>query len=71
MNTLKTTLLLGALTGLLIVFGGAVAGNQGMIAGLMIAALMNMLTYWFSDKIVLAMYGAQAIPEQDAPKLYK
>jgi len=71
MNTLKTTILLGALTGLLIVFGGAAAGNQGMFVGLMIAALMNMLTYWFSDKIVLAMYGARAISPQDAPDLYK
>jgi len=71
MNTLKTTFLLGALTGLLIVFGGAVAGNQGMFVGLMIAAIMNMLTYWFSDKIVLAMYGAQAISPQDAPAFHK
>jgi len=71
MNTLKTTILLGALTGLLIVFGGAVSGQQGMIAGLAIAALMNMLTYWFSDKIVLAMYGAQKISAQDAPDLHK
>jgi heat shock protein HtpX len=60
-NTLKTTLLLGALTGLLLAIGGAVGGQSGMTMALVIAAVMNFGSYWFSDKIVLRMYNAQEV----------
>ena len=60
-NTLKTTLLLGGLTGLLLAIGGAFGGQGGMTIALIFAALMNFGSYWFSDKIVLSMYRAQEV----------
>jgi heat shock protein HtpX len=60
-NGLKTTLLLGALSGLLLVIGDLVGGQQGLIMALIFAALMNLGSYWFSDKIVLRMYRAQEV----------
>src|SRR5919204_4653098 len=69
-NMLKTGLLLGVLTALFVLGGRAIAGEQGMIIGFVMAALMNFMSYWFSDKIVLAMYGAQPIDESQAPRLY-
>ncbi len=68
-NTLKTTALLGLLTGLLLLFGKALGGDAGMVVALIIAFLMNFGAYWFSDKIVLAMYGAQAVSASEAPEL--
>jgi heat shock protein HtpX len=70
-NTLKTTALLGLLTGLLILIGGYFGGTQGMWIAFVMAFLMNFGAYWFSDRIVLAMYGAQAVSEADAPELYR
>ena len=69
-NVLKTGLLLGVLTALFVLGGRAVAGEQGMIVGLVIAAIVNVGSYWFSDKIVLAMYGAQPVDEAQAPGLH-
>ena len=69
-NVLKTGLLLGVLTALFVLGGRAIAGEQGMIIGFVMAALMNVFSYWFSDKIVLAMYGAQPVDEAQAPGLY-
>jgi len=63
MNSLKTFLLLAALTVLLILIGDLVGGPRGMMVFFIIALLMNIMTYWFSDKIVLAMYGAKPAPE--------
>jgi heat shock protein HtpX len=60
-NTLKTTLLLGLLSGLLLAIGGALGGNGGLVIALGIAAVMNFGSYWFSDKIVLSMYSAQEV----------
>jgi heat shock protein HtpX len=60
-NGLKTVLLLGALSGLLLVLGEALGGAQGLMLGFGMAAVMNFGSYWFSDKIVLAMYGAKAV----------
>ncbi len=60
-NTLKTTLLLGALSGLLLAIGGAVGGQAGLMVAFVIAAIMNFGSYWFSDKIVLSSYGAQEV----------
>jgi heat shock protein HtpX len=60
-NGVKTVLLLGALSGLLLVIGDAVAGPNGLMFGLIAAAVMNLGSYWFSDKIVLRMYRAEAV----------
>ncbi len=71
MNTLKTTILLASLTGLLVVFGNLLGGSQGATMALAIAGVMNFVSFWFSDKIVLAMYRAQQVGPQDAPQLYR
>jgi heat shock protein HtpX len=60
-NGLKTALLLGGLTGLLMFIGGATYGQTGLIFAFVIAAVMNIGSYWFSDKIVLKMYRAQEV----------
>jgi len=69
-NVLKTGLLLGVLTALLVLAGEAIAGERGMIIAFVFAAIMNFVSYWFSDKIVLAMYGAQPVDETQAPRLH-
>ncbi|SDD40211.1 zinc metalloprotease HtpX [Sporomusa acidovorans] len=71
MNTLKTTVLLAALTGLLIAVGAFFGGTKGMTFMFVISILMNFASYWFSDKIVLNMYGAQEVTPQDAPDLVR
>jgi heat shock protein HtpX len=70
MNYLKTTLLLAAMTGILVLFGRVIGGVNGAIIFLVIAGVINFITYWYSDKIVLAMYKAKEIKEQDSPTLY-
>jgi heat shock protein HtpX len=70
MNALKTVFLLTLLTLLFVFIGQVVGGKSGMIIALIFAAIMNLTTYWFSDKIVLAMYRAQPIKESDHPRLY-
>src|SRR6266850_400188 len=70
-NALKTTVLLALLTGLLMWVGQMLGGAQGLLLGLLIAVVMNFGSYWFSDKIVLRMYGARELSEQDAPELYR
>lgn len=70
MNTLKTAFLLTLLTLLLVFIGRLIGGNSGMIVALVFAAIMNLGAYWFSDKIVLAMYRAKPIKESDDPGLY-
>jgi len=70
MNYFKTFLLMLVLTGLLIVAGGAIGGEQGMIIALILAAIMNLGTYWFSDKVVLSMYHATPVTEAEYPELY-
>ncbi len=70
MNRLKTMMLLAALTALFIWIGQALGGQRGMIMALIFAGLMNFVSYWFSDKIVLAMYGAKEISESEGPELY-
>ncbi|MFP4687355.1 MAG: zinc metalloprotease HtpX [bacterium] len=71
MNSLKTTLLLTALTVMFMVFGHILAGQGGMLIALVFAAGLNFGLYWYSDKIVLARYGAREIGEQDAPSLHR
>lgn len=70
MNTLKTALLMGLLTVLLVIIGGAVGGRGGMTMAFLLAGGMNFFSYWFSDKIVLKMYGAQQIEESNDPRFY-
>src|SRR5215218_6142526 len=60
-NGLKTALLLGALSGLLLVIGDLIGGQQGLVMAFVFAAVMNLGSYWFSDKIVLRMYNAQQV----------
>jgi heat shock protein HtpX len=69
-NMFKTGLLLSVLTAMLVLIGGAVGGRSGMLVAFVIALVMNFMSYWFSDKIVLAMYGAQPISEAESPRLY-
>ncbi len=69
-NTLKTTLLLGALTGLLVIVGGVLGGNSGMLLGFVVAVAMNFGSYWFSDKIALKMAGAREVSYAEAPELH-
>lgn len=70
-NLLKTAVLLAALTSLVVLIGGAIGGQQGMVIAFILAIAMNFGSYWFSDRIVLAMYGAQPIEEAQAPDLYR
>lgn len=70
MNTVKTVLLLGLLSGLLLVGGEALGGRNGLYIGLAIAVVMNFGSYFFSDKIALATYSAQPLSEQENPEIY-
>ncbi|MBI2411930.1 MAG: zinc metalloprotease HtpX [Deltaproteobacteria bacterium] len=70
MNYLKTAVLLAVLTAFLLFAGSALGGKQGAMMALVLAGVMNFGTYWFSDKIVLAMYRAKPVEEGDAPGLH-
>lgn len=70
MNTFKTALLLAAMTVLLVVGGKALGGRQGMTIALAVAVLMNGVSYFYSDKIALAMSGAQPVTREQAPRFY-
>ena len=70
MNFFKTTILLAVLTAMLVFAGDALGGRSGAITALIFAGIMNFVTYWFSDKIVLMMYRAKPVTEADAPELY-
>ena len=69
MNTLKTAFLLTVLTLLFIAIGGLLGGRSGMITAFVFALIMNFVSYWFSDKIVLALYRARPVTEGEAPEL--
>ena len=70
MNTFRTTILLAVLTALLVWIGDMLGGRQGAIIALLLAGGMNFFSYWFSDKIVLKMYGGQEVSAQDDPELH-
>jgi heat shock protein HtpX len=70
MNQIKTLILLATLTALLLFVGQALAGRGGFMIALMFAGVMNFAAYWWSDKIVLRMYGAQEIDQSQAPDLF-
>jgi heat shock protein HtpX len=69
-NQIRTTILLAAMTALILWIGRMFGGRQGMIIALIFAAGMNFFSYWFSDKIVLKMYRASEVTPQQAPELY-
>ena len=68
---LRTTFLLGAMTGLILLFGQYMGGQGGLVIAFIFAVVMNFGSYWFSDKIVLRMYGAQEATEAQAPQLHR
>ncbi len=70
-NKIKTLLLLTGLTVFLIFMGRIIGGRQGMYIAFLLALAMNFFSYWFSDKIVLKMYGAQEVSPADAPQLHQ
>ncbi len=70
-NTVKTVLLLGLLSAMLLFAGEAIAGRQGLYMGLGLAVLMNFSGYFFSDKIALASYSAQPVTETENPEVYR
>ncbi len=70
-NNLKTTILLAGMTGLMLAIGEWWGGQNGMIFALVVAGVMNLGTYFFSDKIALAASGAQPISREDGPRIYQ
>lgn len=70
-NSFKTALLLGLLTGIILGVGQLFGGSQGLVIAFVFAVLINFGSYWFSDKIVLAMYQAREVGLDEAPELYR
>jgi len=70
MNTMKVVILLAALSGLLLVVGYFIARGRGIVISLIIALVMNFGGYWYSDRIVLAMYDARPVTSAEAPRLH-
>ena len=71
MNTLKTALLLTALTIFLVLIGQYFGGQNGMVLALVLAGVMSFVSYFFSDKIALAMYRAQPVTREELPRVYQ
>ena len=69
-NRMKTMVLLAALTAVVLFLGQALGGRGGLMIALVLAGVMNFVSYWWSDKIVLRMYHAQEVTEAEAPELY-
>ena len=69
-NTLKTAFLLAALTVFLVLIGQYFGGRNGMVLALVLAGVMNFVSYFFSDKIALAMYRAQPVTREELPRVY-
>lgn len=70
MNQVKTFFLMVVLTIIFVALGSMIGGKNGATIALGIALVMNFVSYWFSDRIVLRMYGAQPVSESEAPNLY-
>jgi len=70
-NQIKTGILLGLLTGLILLFGKLIGGQQGLIFAFILAIAMNVGSYWFSHKIVLAVYRAREVSPAEAPMLHQ
>lgn len=71
MNTLKITFFLTCLTLLMVAMGNAIGGQGGMVIALLLAGGMNFFSYWYSDKIVLKMYKAKEVSENESPAFYR
>ena len=71
MNALKTAMLLALLSAILLVGGQAIAGRQGLYTAFVITAIMNLASYFFSDKIALMSYSAQPVTETENPEVYR
>lgn len=71
MNSIKTVLLLGGLSGFLLMLGQAFGGQQGLVLALGFAVLMNFASYFFSEKLALSMSGAQAVTEQENAHIWR
>ena len=71
MNTLRTGMLMAALTGLFLAVGALIGGTNGMAIAFAFALATNLFAYWNSDKVLLSMYGAQPVNEASAPDLYR
>ena len=71
MSVFKTGFLLAILTILLVVIGHLIGGPQGATVAFGFALIMNLLSYWFSDKLILAMYRAKPLGEAEAPQVYR
>jgi len=71
MNTLRTGILMAALTGLFLAAGALIGGAQGMLIAFVFALATNLFAYWNSDKVLLSMYGAQQVDAASAPDLYR
>ncbi len=71
MNSLKTVFLMTLMMVLFILVGGLLGGQDGMVIAFILSLGMNFFSYWFSDKIVLSMYGAKQVSEREAPQLYR
>jgi heat shock protein HtpX len=70
-NQIKTTILLAVMTALILWIGQLLGGRQGLMIALVLAAGMNFFSYWFSDKMVLAMYHAREVTTQENPEIYE
>ena len=70
-SQIKTIILLGLLSGLIIVLGGAMGGRTGIVIALGFAMIMNVGSYWYSDKIVLSMYRARELAPEEAPYIHQ
>ena len=71
MNQFKTFLLMLVLTVVFVLVGSAIGGKSGAMTAFVVAGAMNFFSYWFSDKIVLRMYGAKQVTQAEAPELYQ
>jgi heat shock protein HtpX len=71
MNNLKTAVLMAGLVALLMSAGQLLGGSQGLILGSILGLGMNFVMYFYSDRLVLRMYGAQIVTEREAPELYR
>jgi heat shock protein HtpX len=71
MNGVKTALLLGLLSGLLLFGGVMIGGRSGLEIALVLAVIMNFVSYFYSDKIALATYSAQPVTDQENPEVHR
>jgi heat shock protein HtpX len=71
MNNIKTFVLLAGLMGLFLLVGQLLGGSQGLVLALLLGSAFNFIMYFFSDRLVLKMYGARVVSEAEAPELYR